>query len=454
MRLILLLIVAIGPFLCGTSLAFESPVDTKATLWMRAGWDLSHDRTLEDRASEREIATLELFWPGKGPFFGKASLRLDRLSFHDNSKQETDYWVWETYLGLQTNNWEIRVGKQFVRWGKADEISLLDNVNPQDLRQLMYLRLEERKRPSFLILCRRYLGNFTLEALFSPTDEAHERDHFGTDWANFDHLKKAIARNPQVPATLKAWGAGLSAQEEDHGWSLRRSEWGVKLSGTVAQIDFALSYLEAHSRSPYPFVKYFPIKGFRLTSPTAPLADLLSQMASISISGQTILIGRPRNRFLGFEFETTRGDYGLRGEFLYQTDRVLLREDLTGIRKPSWGYILGVDRTWPGGLYLNLQFLQQRILAWSEGILFEPKLDSSIFFRLSWPALEDRLETRLDASYGLTTRMWYLNPEIIYQVRDNIHLFLGFHFIDGPSDTFLDLYDNNDDFYVGLKVVL
>ncbi|WP_456433733.1 DUF1302 family protein [Thermosulfuriphilus sp.] len=451
----LLVLVILGLGSPCRAVSFDLPLEIKATFWARGAIDLKHDRRPEDRAVDQQTGTVELSWLGPGALFGKASLRIDRLAFHnDLSHEETDYWIWETYLGLQGEDWELRVGKQFVRWGKADEISLVDNVNPQDLRQLMYLRLEERKRPNFLIRYRHYFVGLNIEILFSPTDEAHERDQFGSDWANFDHLKEAIAHSPQVPSALKGWAAGLSASVGDHGWSLRRSEWGFRITGTWSQIDLGISYLNAHSRSPYPFVRRFPLQGFRVTRPTNPLADLLAQIGHLNIAGNEIIIGQPRNRFYGFEFETTWGDFGLRGEFLYQTDRVLLKEDLTGIRKPSWAYILGIDRTWPNGLYLNLQFLQQRILAWSEGILFEPKLDSSLFGRLSWPWFEDRLEIRLDVSYDLTNRMWYANPEVIYKINDNLHIFFGLHLIDGPPDTFLDLYDNNDDIYLGLKVIL
>ena len=314
------------------------------------------------------------------------------------------------------------------------------------MRELFTWREEERDKPWPWLRLQYFASGFTLEAVFTPWPLWPRRDDFDSDWAVFDHLRKAL-KEAGLPFPLT-----LDLDKQDLSPSFKNSEFGCRLLGTFGDVDWEISFLHAHNRSFYYYIRRFPIKGLILKHPAEPLKDLKSGLSSIQILGHTAYVRRPQDNILGMAFETTWKGLGIRGEFAYHTGRVFLKKNLEGVQKPYWCYILGFDYRFENGLYLNFQFLQQHILGWSEGILFDPEYDSYLFLRLSKGFLRDFLELRLDATYGLTTRIYYVNPELSYKFRDNWELFAGLHLIDGPKGTFFDVYDNNDQIYLGLKI--
>ncbi len=412
----------------------------------RGTLDLTHDRPFEDQTSDRENLRLEARLETEGPWEAKAGLWLDRLSFYGNhnGREETRLEWWETYLRFRGEKVEITLGNQLIRWGKADEITVLDNLTWQDLRELFTWRLEERQKPWPWLRVQYFAETFTVEGVFTLWPMWPKRDDFDSDWAVFDHLKK----------TLEAINFPLSLRldKQDLSPSLRNAEFGVRVTSSFKQVDWELSFLHAHDRSFYYFLRHFPIKGLELDHPAEPLKDLLRNIGQIKIVGTTAQVRRPQDNILGLAFETIWRGWGLRGEVAYHTGRVFLKKDLEGVQKPYLRLVLGADYRFENGLYLNFQFLTQHILGWSEEILFDPEYDSYLFLRLSKSFWQDFLEIRLDGTYGITTRAYYLNPEIAYKFRDNWEIFGGFHLIDGPQGTFFDVYDNNDQVYLGLKV--
>ncbi len=429
--------------------AEKHPLRLKGEFWARGTVDLKNERSYEDPTSDHENLLLQVEGALSPLFSFKGGIRLDRLAFHgqESSREDTRLDLWEAYLCYQGESLEITVGQQIIRWGKADEMTVLDNLNPQDLRELMTLRLEERKRPWPWLRIQYFAPDFTLEGLFTLWPVHHLEDDIGTNWAVFDHLKTQLEDNPLF-ADL---GRSLSIKKEYPGPSLSEAEWGLRVSGTVATLDWEISFLHAHNRSFYYYVTSFPINGLSLKDPSNPVNDLLTQLSNLKITGTEIKAGLPQDNIVGLAFETTWRDMGLRGEFAYHTDRVFLKRDLSSVRKGYWRYVIGLDYQFQNGFYFNLQFLQQRVLGWDQEILFDPKLDSSLFLRISKSFWQDFFEVRLDGYYDLSRQMYYLNPEIRYQWRDNLTFFGGLHLLDGAKGSFFDLYDDNDQVYLGLR---
>ncbi|WP_456369953.1 DUF1302 family protein [Thermodesulfatator atlanticus] len=410
--------------------------------------DLKHDKAIEDQRLDHEKLRLEARFSPSYSLDVKAGVLLDRLAYYGNknTREETRVEPWETYLRYVGRAFELTIGNQIIRWGKVDELTILDNLTRQDMRELFTLRLEERQRPWPWLRLQYFQDSFTLEGVFTLWPLWPERDDFDSDWAVFDHLRKELARDPIFQAL------NLKLKKDEPPVGLKNAEWGLRLSGTNKGVDWEVSYLYAHDRSFYYYVEDYPVKGLWLEHPAEPLKDLRAQLPSLNITGDTIYVSYPRDSIFGFAFETTFHDMGVRGEVAYHTSRVFLKKNLEAVKKPYLQWVIGIDYRFESGLYLNLQFLQQRILGWSEDILFDPKLDSYIFVRLSKSFLQDFLEIRLDGTYGITTRGYFLNPEIAYKITDDFEIFAGLHLIDGPQGTFFDVFDHNDQVYLGLEL--
>ena len=439
--------VSLLAFLLALLYQAQAEVQLGGEFWARGSADLRDDRPEEDLFSEHAYVRSHLRFTLGPRWAGRLGIMLDRLAAHRHgrNREETTLLLGESFLRYQGTRWEITLGHQIIRWGKADEISVLDHLTRQDLRELFTLRQEERQRPWPWLRIRHFGSRLTWEGVFTLWPLWPRRKTVDADWAVFDHLR----------AQLRAAGLAslfpLRIRKEKPSPGLQHAEFGMRLGGTWGVMDWELSFLHAHSRSFYPYLKRFPLRGLRLEHPGDPWRDLWAQLERLEIASESLLITYPRDEIFGFSFETTWRGWGLRGEVAFHTAQVFLRRDLTSTRRPSWQWVLGADYQMENGLYLNLQLLQQKIVHHSEAILFEHALDSFLFLRLAQGLGHDFLQLRLDGMYGLSTRSWYLNPEVSYKPRDDWELFLGLHLLDGPQGTFLDPYDANDQVYLGLR---
>ena len=374
----------------------------------------------------------------------KASLKADYIYANNfqNDMDQKEIRIWDSYVTFKRENFWLSVGNLLVRWGKADEFSPLDNVNPQDLRELIFADLEERKRPVPMAHLRIFRGEETFEFVFSPRLNHHKRNYFDTDWAVFKHYLdefKGLQRIRRQKST----------------YSLRDSEMGFRWSFQLEGVDIGASIFYGHDRSPYPALRFPNDHALNFESLTSPeVMGRLTGFITLLPPAPVLRVEYPRDTVIGFEFETVMGSYGLRGEFAYHSGRVFLRDDGSYCQKEYYQYVIGVDRFFDNDLYLNLQFYQQVIGSYGDFILFDPEVDSGFTAKVLWPFADEKWEFSFNGFYSLASEMWYVNPEIRWKPIDNIYLFLGVHSIYGDEGSYFDLYDGNSDFYLGLKLIL
>jgi len=58
---------------------------------------------------------------------------------------ETDVKLQELWLEHVGDEWDIRVGRQIIIWGKADGVQITDVITPPDLTEAMTRELEETR---------------------------------------------------------------------------------------------------------------------------------------------------------------------------------------------------------------------------------------------------------------------------------------------------------------------
>ena len=414
-------------------------ISLKNTLSARSGTDLHRDDSPESRAFGRVRLTPEAGLELSERASAVLSLRADY--FREERLEAKELRLWEAFLTFGGEHWDLSLGRRILRWGKADEVSPVDVVNPQDLTELMFLRLEERKRPVPLVRLRVFREASTLEAVFVPGAYMHRRELFEGDWAVLGPAGKEL---------LAALGGGLKVKGPSSRWALEESELGVRLTGSAEVLDYGVSVYYGHDRSPYPAFKGIPKGLVRVEDPgEVGLQDLLPLLAALPREG--LRLASPRDTVVGLELEGVRGAWGLRAEAAWHSGRVFLRNDLGWTRKGWVQYVIGADRLFGGGAYLDLQFVGSVILGSDEGLLFDREVESGLTLRCSKEFSEGRFELRFDGLYNLTTRMWYGNPEARWKPWDGFVLRAGVHLLDGPDKTFFDLFDGNDEAYLGVE---
>ncbi|MGP8331884.1 MAG: DUF1302 family protein [Methanosarcinaceae archaeon] len=365
-------------------------------------------------------------------FHSLASVELDYLWFgHNRSSEDCDirlfegYFYWSNkrvrpkfrstpiqygirrYLSWLNGPVDISVGRQIVRWGKTDQISPVDNLNPQDLREFIIPDFEDRKIPNWMVRGRLFSDFLTLEGVYVPFFEPSRIDYFGTDWAIFQHMNR------------------IGVHEEEPARNFKNGEGGIRVTKSVAGWDLGGSYLYAWEDLPY--FKSFPI------------------------DGGDVQVTYKRSNIFGFEFETTVREIGLRGEAAYFDQQSFLTENFTSLTKPVLHYVIGADYLSSDGWYINLQFSEQRIYAYQEDILFFRKSNTAVSGEVSKEFRRGHFKALLRYNYGLSDKSYYLNPKIICTYFTDLDMTLGVNIFGGDSDTLLGLHDKDDQIFLSIK---
>jgi hypothetical protein len=326
------------------------------------------------------------------------------------------------------------MGNQIVRWGKTDEVSPLDNLNPEDLRDGFPRRRDERKLPIPMVNLELFKEMYKLQGIFIPFFVESKYDLRDTDWAYFDHIAKKVGP--------------FGIQEEHVPDTLSNSEVGVRFSGTIGTFDYGFSYQYAREDVASLGSLILP-PGF----PSAPFDTDLKDLAQFAqLTNQQIVLENNRRNIYGFEFETVLGSFGLRGDVAYIYQRNFLNDRLKSIRKPVIEYVLGADYNGPGSFYFNLQFVQAIILNYDHGIIANDEITTGIDGDIYKRFFDDNITLDLRFFHNITNNAYYYNPNILIEYWENVSLELGLDLIGGPTYTAIGYFRDNDQVYGILRV--
>lgn len=340
--------------------------------------------------------------------FVLASVQSDYLGFGpDPSSDDYDLDLYETYLSHATPDWDLRLGRQILRWGKTDQVSPLDNLNPQDMREFVLPDLEERKTPDWMGRLRIFPGQVTLEGVFIPFATENDFDFTGTTWA-----------------LLGPESTRLRIQESEPGKGLDDAGWGLRAGTTVDGWDLAASFLHITEKNPH----------LRL-DPFNP-------------NGPTLHAEYRRQNILGLEFETTLDKFGLRGEAAYFDAQSLPTEDLDSERMPVLHYVLGLDYIGEADWYANIQFSHQHIFEYESEILFLREDNFYLNGEVNREFLRGQAMLKLRYAVDILDGGSFFTPEAILTYVKNLEVSLGLNLFFGPQDSYFGRYRDNDQIFL------
>ena len=79
-----------------------------------------------------------------------------------------DFRMRELYMDMYFENFDIRVGRQQVVWGKADGVFITDIVSPLNLSEFLLPDFDEIRMGVTAAKIDYYIGSSTIEAIFIP----------------------------------------------------------------------------------------------------------------------------------------------------------------------------------------------------------------------------------------------------------------------------------------------
>ncbi len=442
------------------ALVWSQPQETtcQVTMWAELFGYSAKDMTDDDydddtlsRLQARVGGSLERELSSAYVLETRVQLEGDRLYYDaGEADEDTEVDLYEASLALSAPTWDLSVGKQRIRWGKSDQLSPLDSLNPEDLRQFMTLDLEERKEPSWLARVRKFGESFTLEAIISPWFEESELDYFDSDWALYRNLRQTILAHPDIPPSLKSYASALRVHERKPSNSLENMSGSVRLLWQTNQADFALSY--RYGWETLPTIISFPVKNIDYNGD--PETDPTALLTTAVLTDEAVEARYKRQKIVGLEWETVIDLIGFRGEVAYIDKIAFLSSDLTSKRRDVGHLVTGIDYTSETEWYFNLQGSWLRIFNYDRDLLYFEQDNVALLGEIRKPVWRGNLEFAIRYNYTLTDNSSYLQPSVVLKYFPNTTCEIGANFFSGQGETLFGSYDQADQVYVRLNVSL
>jgi hypothetical protein len=365
-------------------------------------------------ATKNAFAEIELRLQAKagdqGSGFASMILRQDEVD-----DPADDWLLREAYVDLFCGNLDIRWGKQIIVWGRADGINPTNHCTPMDY-SLRSSNTDQQRLGNTGIRAYYYLRPFRLEGIWMPVYKPSQLPMFEMDQGI--HLTQT--RTPEK--------------------TLQNGLFAGKVNWEIPAWETSLSYLRS-----YALIPGFAFQGMSMT--TAGLMIVVEPRPyQVDISG--------------FDFSTTIGRWGLRGEAAYRVPISDSREEYIPNSDVQW--VIGIDRDMFRQLNIILQYAGTYVLEWDEiesrsqaTVFMDPvtfakhqlagqteliasqthELQHALSLRLAWTFWHETLTVEVLGLYNWTAKSWICRPQVDYEVADALHIIAGGDIYGGPEST-------------------
>jgi len=380
--------------------AMPSPPRLGAAL---VGGYWSGSRSLDDRTS---LLVTRLDMKGDAQVARIAAIHFEGRVWNEDTvggDGNTRGAVRELWLAVQpTESFDVRVGKQYMTWGRADGINPTDLVNGSDVTALV-VDDSDRKLGSWVLKATKEVGGTSASAL----------------WL----LNFVPSVFPLPPVS------GTSIVQQLPGQGVRQG--AVKIERTGGAVDGSMSYFDGFDHTP-----------------------------DLTLAGSTVTLFYPRIRVVGGDVAKNWGRFGLRaeGSYTFQENTVVSpfppRQNVLAV-------VAGMDRSWLEYLNVNLQYLgryQARFVdpraitdpaVRSVGILRslliqqQARIQNGMSARVSYKWFHETLEAEVHGVTWFAGGGFLVAPRAAYAINDNVKVSIGADLYRGPADSLFGLLKPN-----------
>lgn len=130
---------------------------------------------------------------------------------------ESELELREIYLrGVITDNFDIKLGRQIVVWGKSDSIRVVDVLNPLDFREPGMVDIEDLRLPVTMLKADYYFSDWNLSAIVIPEIRFNKIPTYGGDFS----LSDSPAPHEEKPDHVTDSEFALALSGIFNGWDL------------------------------------------------------------------------------------------------------------------------------------------------------------------------------------------------------------------------------------------
>jgi hypothetical protein len=295
---------------------------------------------------------------------------------------------------------DLLAGFTRVAWGRLDELQPTDVINPLDVSRFFFEGRSEARLPVALVRGRLFItDDMALEAVYVP---AFRRGHF-------DRLDE-----PTSPFNLATDLNAVSLDDREPAVTFGNAQGGARFSATTRRVDWAVSAFRG-------------FEAFGLYTAVPPPASAVVRTF-------------PRYTMVGADFETVRGEWGVRGEVA-----AFVRDSFQGplsiVSGRSYDAGLGVDRK--AGDYR---------ISGTALVHHEPShTDFSLILSSDRSFAREKYSVRVFGVYGATEGSGFLRGIATAKLRDNVALEGSAGWFAGDGRDLAGRFRDSDFTYARLK---
>ena len=391
-------------------LVFAFMLDAQIT---HRGFVRTYLGTLTEQDGEYSVLQNTFDWKldyGKGDVVLFVNPVFDYNALNNN----LDISLRQAYMDIYFDNFDLRIGKQQIIWGKADGVFITDIISPRDLSEFILPDFEEIRIGINAVKFDYYLGNSTFEVVWIPTFQPTIAPGKGSIW-----YKNMLDFTMPIVYDYHNYDVGNKLSE---------SEIALKYSYLGSAIDFEL--MAAYMWDDNLAMHIFP-------------------------RPDTTLLIKPEYHRLplaGASFSKAVGGAIVRGEGAYYFEKRFAADDFTvnGIREKDYvHYLIGYDHNW-FGVNVSFQFIQEYILDYENDIRND-EFSNTMTFLVMEDFLRETLRLEFFTYYGINNKDALLRPKIAYDFADGFEVQLGANIFIGEEGNF-GQYAKNDMIYLKLTL--
>ena len=332
----------------------------------------------------------------------------------------------EAYLTIDGERMDFILGKKMMRWGTGDGINPMDLINPRDYRDPIASARADARLPILLANGIFLLGPVTFEGVLIPKAEVNEFFLPDSPWE--PKGMKELRRSAESGEII------LAPKEEPDDW-FEDAEFAFRVSTVTGGFDLALLYYNGYTDDPVYHRDYLADGRMRFTPRYHRYQAYGFNFAK------------------GFEMATIRGEIAIKPGLLFSVDSndPSYKEDSDGlVSRDLYQGVIGIDRTFFTNLYVNLQFFADIIEDGQESLASKRKTHG-ITFEISDKFLDDDLTAGFRGMYFTSNDGSVAEIFAEYKIGDNWQIAPGYMFFNGPKDSRLSQFNDNDMIYCRLR---
>ncbi|MDD3803515.1 MAG: hypothetical protein PHW02_03890 [bacterium] len=427
----ILYLILIMPYIIFAGISFSGEGEALGRISLSNDPNFLFKKTNLKLSLDCDINENTAFWAGTDLFFDfqKGISDMSDLS-EKGSFPETRISLDETYLSIKrfpVSFIDISVGRQKVTVGEGDVVSPVDIVCPDDLSDPLTFGDKVAKE---ILSVYAYAFNTEFALHYSPV--------FAPSllFENFIDLNEQFRGVDYINDTVKL-PSGIKES----------SDIFAVLSGDVSSASFSVFYGYTRTHTPLP-------------------ENVTVEMVSLTSARADLEFFFPRMQTGGFSISLSAGEVGLWGDFsanyVSQTEYTIDLSDVgRGVidtfsmkSKYFFNCLLGMDYTFPGGFYMNIQYAHGM-----RGEYGEEMMHDYIFVGTRLPLFNEKIVAEpLNMSYEISdfdmiTKRGAIvaYPKITLKSMDNLEISAALIYVSATTGTNFSRINGYDGLELGLK---